>query len=152
MERFRPSPINPEEGYELNVIFDDVVKREIEHHKELNSRRKQLIFIQETFQFWNPVELGNVLRVDEKTIRRFLSRRGIRNEEYQQIQKQFEGTFAITSIIEKHVEGLLPRRDALVRPNALLQDSGAKQMLKLGEVEKAVAVAEKTFKFIHDRS
>lgn len=152
MERFRPNHQNPEEGYELEVIFDDVVKREIEHHKELNSRRKKLIFIQETFQFWNPVELGNVLRVDEKTIRRFLSRRGIRNEEYQQIQKQFEGTFAITSIIESHVEGLLPRRDALVRPNALLQDSGAKQMLKLGEVEKAVAVAEKTFKFIHDRS
>lgn len=149
MERFRP---NPEEGYELNVIFDDVVKREIEHHPELSSRRKKLIFIQETFQFWNPVELGNVLRVDEKTIRRFLSRRGIRNEEYQQIQKQFEGVFAVTSIIENHVEGLLPRRDALVRPNALLQDSGAKQMLKLGEVEKAVAVAERTFKFVHDRS
>jgi hypothetical protein len=152
MERFRPNTENPELGWETEVIFDDVVKRELDHHKELNSRRKKLIFIQDTFQFWNPVELGNILRVDEKTIRRFLSRRGIRNEEYQEVQKQFEGVFAITSIIESHVSGLLPRRDALIRPNALLQDSGAKQMLKLGEVEKAVAVAERTFKFIHDRS
>jgi hypothetical protein len=152
MERFRPNTENPEENWETEVIFDDVVKREIDHHPELNSRRKKLIFVQETFQFWNPVELGNVLNVDEKTIRRFLSRRGIRNEEYEAVQKQFEGVFAVTSIIEHHVQGLLPRRDALVKPNALLQDSGVKQMLKLGEVEKAVVVAERTFRHIHDQS
>ena len=142
--------VNPEAGYEINVIFDDVVKREIEHHPELKSRRKKLIFIQKTFEMWNPVELGHIMRVDEKPIRRFLSRRGIRNGEYEQIQKQFEGAFAVTSIIEHHVSGLLERRDALVKPNALLENIGAKQMLIRGDVEKAVFVAERTFRHIHD--
>ena len=152
MERFRLNhEVNPESNYELEVIFDDVVKREIEYHKELPSRRKKLIFMQETFQFWNPTELGHIIGVDEKTVRRFLSRRGIRNDEYEQAQKRFEGAFAVISIIEHHVSGLLPRRDALVKPNALLENIGAKQMLKIGEVEKAVFVAERTFKHIHEQ-
>lgn len=151
MERYKTNIENPELAWETEVIFDDVVKREMEHRPELTSRRKKLIFMQETFQFWNPVELGHIIGVDEKTIRRFLSRRGIRNDEYASVQKRFEGTFAITSIIDHHVSGLLPKRDALVKPNALLENTGAKQMLITGEVEKAVFVAERTFKHIHEQ-
>lgn len=150
MER-RYTSINPEQDWELQVIVDDVVKREIDHHPDLNSRRKKLIFIQETFG-WNTVEVAHILRVSEDEARRFLSRRGIRNNEFEQIEEQFNGTFAITSIIAAHVEGLLPRRDALVRPNALLEDLGIKEMLKKGEVNKAVAITEQSFKKFHEES
>ena len=151
MERFGGNSQNPELGWETEVIFDDVVKREYERHPEHKSRRKRLIFIQETFGIWNPVELSHLIGVDEKTIRKFISRRGIRDTELEKVQEIFDGTYAITSIIEHHVEGLLARRDTLVKQNPLLGAIGIKEALKLGLAEEAVLIAERTFKHIHEQ-
>lgn len=153
MERLRLNyGVNPEANYEMQVIFDDVVKRETEHRPNLNSRRKKLIFIQETFGWWDVIEIAHVLGVDEKDAKRYLSRRGIRNNEFDEIERRFNAAFAITSIIEHHVSGLLPRRDAFVKPNPLLGNVGIKQTLIRGNVEKAVFVAERTFRHIHEQS
>ncbi len=85
-------------------------------------------------------------------IRRFISRRGVRNDEFEKVQEMFDGTYAVTSIIEHHVQGLLPRRDALVKPNPLIGNIGIKDALKRGLVEESVFVAEKTFKNVHEQS
>ena len=141
--------INPDEEYDLQVLFDDVVKRETDHHPELNSRRKKLIFIQKTFEWWNVAEVANILKVTEKETRRFLSRRGIRTNEFEEIEEQFNGVFAITSIIAKHVEGLLPRRDTLAKPNGLLENWGVKAVLINGDIKEAVKVAQMTYDKYH---
>ncbi len=152
MEKLRPGyEVNPENNYDLQVIFDDVVKRETEYHPELTSRRKKLIFIQESFGWWGPMEIAHILGIDEKHARRFLSRRGIRNNELEELEERFNAAFAITSIIEKHVPGIILRRDILFKRNALLNDNGIKKMLEMGEGRKAVFVAEKTFRHIHEQ-
>lgn len=135
--------------YDLQVLFDDVVKRETDHHPELNSRRKKMIFVQNTFQWWNVAEVANIFRTTEQEARRFLSRRGIRRTEFAEIEDQFNGVFAIASIIAKHVEGLLPRRDTLAKPNGLLENWGVKAVLLHGNVKAAVEVAQMTYDKFH---
>ena len=143
----RPSA---EVSYDLQVLFDDVVKREIDHHPELNSRRKKLIFIQETFG-WNIIEMAHRLGTTEQISRRFLSRRGMRKIEHEEFAERLDGTFAITSIVAAHVKGLLPRRDTLNRPNALLEQHGVKAEIDKGEMFKAVYIAERSFRQVHEQ-
>ena len=147
--RFPEELSDRDEGVELFDFVDYAVERELDRHTELNSRRKRLIFIQETFGL-NSIEIANLFGITEKESRRFLSRRGIRGNEFEEIKDRFNHLFAITSIIDGHVQGLNPKRRALNKPNALLRDLGVKDWIIAGETQRAVAVAERTFRHIHE--
>ena len=145
----RLSHVPHSEMIALEDSFDGAIQREVEHHPELISRRQKLIFIQETFG-WNTVEMGHMLGVSEKEARRYLSRRGMRDGEFESLRDNFLGLFAITSIVKRYVDGLLPRRDTLARPNGLLENKGVKKVIKQGRIYEAVDVAERTFNFLNE--
>ncbi|PIR80114.1 MAG: hypothetical protein COU25_01810 [Candidatus Levybacteria bacterium CG10_big_fil_rev_8_21_14_0_10_35_13] len=148
-QRFPEELSDRDEGVELFDFVDYAVEREVDRHPELPSRRKKLIFIQETFGL-NSVEIANWLGITEKESRRYLSRRGIRDNEFEEIKDRFEHVFTITSMVNRHVEGLNSKRKTLIKPNALLRNLGVKDWIIEGKTRRAVAVAERTFRHIHE--
>lgn len=139
-----------DEGVELDDFVDYAVERELDAHQDLNSRRKKLIYVQETFGI-NIVEVANWLGISEKESRKFLSRRGIRDNEFEEIKDRFNHIFAITSIIDSHVQYRNAKRKTLLKPNALLRNLGANNWIIVGETRRAVAVVERTFRHIHEQ-
>jgi hypothetical protein len=87
-----------EEGYESSLIVAGSVKPELIRHENL-SRRQQLILLQERYHYEgepNLVHFARLVGVDEKQIRRNLSRRGVRYEEWEIIKPRIENLLKVS--------------------------------------------------------
>lgn len=149
--RFSEDLSDRDQGIELADFTDTAAEREWDRRPELKSRRKKLIFFQDKFG-WNEMQVAHALGVSQTEAHKFLSRRGIQNQEFQAIRDRFMEVFATLSIVENHVEEYELRKRVLTKPNDLLKGLGAYDFIMAGETKRALAVAERTFNHVHGNS
>lgn len=142
------------------VLLDDnvsiAIEREADRHPIPKSRRGQLIYFQNTFG-WDahPIEAASMLGVSEEDARRFLSRRGIRNSEFEAIQERFYDLVTIARMAERVHPGkysLVDRRAMLATPNPLFDDFPnqgrcALDLMVEGQTHRVVSVLQNAFEF-----
>lgn len=150
MER-KYSGTNLEANWETQVIVDDAIKREDNHNKARKSRRRQLIDIQEALGYEaHPVKVGNLLGIPEQQARRYLSRRGIRNAEFEEIQEILSGYHTIALMLKRihpHPFAFVERRAVLANTNDFLLKETGIDAIKTGNPSMIVAQLETTFGF-----
>ncbi len=123
-------PMTPDQRYAMQVVADFAAKTELER-PEL-SRRQRLIEIQETFGYERDLmPLSRMINPDaenDKQIRKFLSRRGIRNDEYELIQARFDDFLVISRKLKQTYPGrqaFAQRREVLAKINGqILTETG----------------------------
>lgn len=119
-----------DERYAIQVSVDAVVKTEIEQCKL--SRRQRLIEIQEAFGYERDImPLSRMINPDaenDREIRKFLSRRGIRNAEYELIQARFDDFFVIARMLTR----AYPGRQAFAQREEVLFATNRKILEKNG--------------------
>lgn len=143
----RQSEAEEDSEIALRELADDVFKREKENHPELTTNRQRMRFIQKDTFKWTNSKLALHLGLSEDEIRHF-DRKGMRERELNKFRRQFEGLFSIASVLSRMVDEVIDRRGALVNPNGLLSDLGVGEIIKTGEIDKAVAITEKTFQHV----
>ncbi len=151
MER-RVYDTSPQEtDFERQVAVDDVIQREDDHNKARKSRRKQLIEIQTAFGWEaHPVEIGNLLKLTEQETRRYLSRRGIRNAEFEEIQEILTGYHTIALMLTRIHPGphaFVDRRALLAHTNDFLLGKTGVDAMKTGKPDMIIAELEATQMF-----
>jgi hypothetical protein len=151
MER-RVYDTNPDETYvERQVAVNDVIKREDDHNKARKSRRRQLIEIQKALGWeTHPVEVGNLLKLTEQQTRRYLSRRGIRNAEFEEIQEVLTGYHTIALMLIRIHPGphaFVDRRALLAHTNDFLLERTGVDAIKTGKPDMIIAELEATHMF-----
>jgi hypothetical protein len=151
MERKPYDPRPDETRFEQQEEVNYVIEREDDHNKARKSRRRQLIEIQEALGWEaNPVEVGNLLKFTKKETDRYLSRRGIRDAEFEEIQEILTGYHTIALMLTKIYPGLhafVQRRALLANTNDfLLQQTGVNAM-KTGKPDMIIAQLEANHMF-----
>jgi hypothetical protein len=123
-------PMTEDERYAIQVSVDAVVKTELER-QEL-SRRKRLIEIQEAFGYERDLmplaRMINPDAEDDRQIKRFLSRRGMRNAEYETVKARFDDFLVISRKLKQAYPGrqaFAQRREVLSKINGqILTETG----------------------------
>lgn len=143
----RQSEAEEDSEIKLREAADEVFKREKEYHPELDTNRERMWFIEKTTFKWSHGKLSTYLGISENEVRTY-DERGLKDKELDMFRHQFEGLFSIASILSRMVDEIEDRRGALVKPNGLLSDLGVGQIIKAGEIDKAVAITERAFQHI----
>ncbi len=145
-----------DQGVDLDDHVSSAVVGEQLHHPKPISRRGGLIEIQETFGYEaHPIEVAHLLGITEKEIRRYLSRRGIRDTEFEAIQERYYDLLTIARItkdIHPGPHAIVDRRAILSQRNHLFDDfpgqkRNAFDLIKIGQTHRVVSVLQNTLEF-----
>ena len=142
---------NPEAYWETQEQVDRVTEREDLGNPGRKSRRKQLIDIQEALGYEaKPVEIGKLLGLTEDQAKRYLSRRGIRNEEFEEIKDVLTNYHTIALMLKRlrpHPMAIPDRRAILANTNEFLIRTTGIDAIKNRRPEMIVAQLEASFNF-----
>lgn len=145
-------------GIALADFAGIAVERETNHHPTPASRRGQLIHFLEVFGLEaSPMQLAHFLGVTEAEIRKFLSRRGVREAEYETIKERFDGIITVGRMAEDFYPNpysIPDRRAMIATQNPLFADEkgqsrSALDLMVSGETPRVVAVLQNTFEFLN---
>jgi hypothetical protein len=155
------SGITGEEGFEQTELVRTANAPEIGKHLGI-SRRQMVVLLQTRFGYegeLNIMPLARLINVEEKEIRRFISRRGMRTEEFLPLQSKIEDLLDVSAgFVEMYPgeQGIFDRRAALADLNQRVAQRHGINPLKGNRTDLLVSEMEKTLEFhrqqLHDVS
>lgn len=146
------SGITGEEGFEQSELVRAANAPEIGRHPGI-SRRQMVVLLQTRFGYegeFNLMHLAKLIGVNEAEIRRFISRRGIRTEEFLPLQARIEDLLDVSAtLVEMHPgeQGVFDRRAALADINQRVGQRHGVDPLRNGRTDLLVSEMEKTQEF-----
>jgi hypothetical protein len=97
------------QSFAIQVGVDALVATEVKRSPKKLSLRQRLIEIQDVFGYESdPMALSRMINPDapnDREIRKFLSRRGIRKTEYELIRARFDDFFVLAKMLKKAFPG-----------------------------------------------
>jgi hypothetical protein len=146
------SGITGDEGFEQTEIVQTANASEIGRHPGI-SRRQMVVLLQTRFGYegeLNLLHLARLVGVDEREVRRFISRRGMRTEEFLPLQARIEDLLDVSAgFVEMYPEeqGVFDRRAALTDLNKRVGQRHGVNPLRDGRTDLLVSEMEKTLEF-----
>ena len=131
-----PAQPTGDQQYAMEVSINALLAPSVEKPEKSLSQRQRLIEIQATFGYERDLKSLALMVIDpdpekenDRKIKRFLSRRGIRQTEYVEIQERFDDFYAISILLKQMYPGsqaFAQRREALFNANGqIFTETGA---------------------------